>query len=166
MSTSKKTPAQLNREVAEVLAARAVERRSPTTASGVVKKLLSKARRLISDQRTDDLKLRDPGRSLARLSDIATEAIDVAEGTLAVARLPSGYEEIWATRFADAAGSARSRIDDLRALQADPAGVARSSRLRWGPGMSPELATALYYGAALDDLVHALRRTESMAAIT
>ena len=80
MSTSKKTPAQLDREVAEVLASRAVERRSPTTASDVVKKLLSKARRLISDQRTDDLKLRDPGRSLARLSDIATEAIDAAEG--------------------------------------------------------------------------------------
>lgn len=157
----KKTTAQLDAEIAQVLAARAAERRSPTTASGIVKKLLGNVRRLISRQRTNG-QLHDSARSLIKLSEIAAEAITAAEQELAEARLPQGYEEIWAEHFADVTANAQARVADLRALRDDPAAYARTARQRFGADTAPELATALYYSSTLDDLGRALRRIESM----
>jgi hypothetical protein len=159
----KKSPAQLDREIASVLAARAAERRSTTTASGVVKKLLGKARRLLSRQRAD-LDLRDPARTIDQLSAIAREAIGAAELELAGARLPAGYEGVWAQRFEDHLTNARGRLAELRQLRTDPRGYAQVAPQRFGPDVSADLATALYYVSALDGLQAALRRIEAMIA--
>lgn len=159
----KTKPSQLDREIAQVLAARAAERRSPSTASGVVKKLLGKARRLLGRQR-DDLALRDPERTVAQLAAIGDEAVAAADSKLAVLHLPRGYEGIWASRFEDSLTAARNRVAELRALRSDPTAFARQTPQRFGDDVAPALATALYYVSALDGLQVALRRIEAMAA--
>lgn len=163
MTTPKKTPAQLDREIAEVLAERAAERRSPKAASGKVRKLLGSARRLLTRQRAGYNDLRDPARTIGKLADLAGQAITVAELELGAAQLAPNVRDIWADRFADALARAQRRVADLRDLIADPAGYAAVASQRFSEDTSPALATALYYVSALDDLVPALRRIEAMA---
>jgi sugar phosphate isomerase/epimerase len=161
MTAPKKSPAQIDREIAEVLAARAAERRAPTTASGVVRKQLGRARSIAARLR-DDGRLRDEGRAIKLLEALGADAIAAAESAIAEARLPVGYESIWASRLADVVGHARRHVADLRGLRSDPAGYARTARQRFSADTSPDLATALHYVSALDDLVRALRRIEAM----
>lgn len=162
MTAPKKTPAQLDREVAAILAERAAERRNPTTASGIVRKLLGNARRLITRQRSGDYALREPESTLDKLSNLAAAAVAAADRELSTARLSPRFEEIWKSHFSEAQESARKPISSLRALRSDPASYARDARQRFSSETSPDLATALHYVAALEALVPALRRIEAM----
>jgi len=156
----KKTPAQLDAEIAAAL--RATKRRAPTTSADIVRKLLGKAKSLVSRKREGFDQLLDSTKTVSALKALAADAVAVAENELAVSHLPAGYETIWAERFADAEGRVRKYVEDLRTLQTDPARYAQDARQRFSSETSLDLATALYYLSALKELVPALKTLESM----